>query len=159
MSIWIYKEVIENLKEDCEAFLNNTIDVQTVQNKIYQAEIQIVALEEKWLRNLLFQLENDIEFAIFTIDSSELDKYIKEKIVFLLEKINNYENTWNKNRHIREKTNLDIEAVKKEILKDFQQQNDKSQLKYNIKIDNYNLEYRVHRLIDETYNIGTIIVK
>ncbi|MGG7092010.1 DUF637 domain-containing protein, partial [Campylobacter sp. 1BO] len=62
-------------------------------------------------------------------------------------------------RHIREKTNLDIEAVKKEILKDFQQQNDKSQLKYNIKIDNYNLEYRVHRLIDETYNIGTIIVK
>lgn len=55
--------------------------------------------------------------------------------------------------------NLDIDAVKKEILKDFQQQNDKSQLKYNIKIDNYNLEYRVHRLIDETYNIGTIIVK
>ncbi|CAD7289824.1 hypothetical protein LMG7974_01907 [Campylobacter majalis] len=72
---------------------------------------------------------------------------------------NNKNQTHHVERHVIEKTNLNVEAVKQEIMRNFQKQNDKSKLKYNIKINNYSLEYRVHKLPDGTYNIGTIIVK
>ena len=47
----------------------------------------------------------------------------------------------------------------KEIKNDFISKIDKNQKSYEIKLGKYNLEYRVYKLQDGTYNIGRIILK
>ena len=61
MNGWLYPEVIASLTKACNNFLNGKITVQMVQSEIYSAENQVVALEEKWLRDMLFDTENEIE--------------------------------------------------------------------------------------------------
>ncbi|ABS51217.1 two-partner secretion domain-containing protein [Campylobacter hominis] len=62
-------------------------------------------------------------------------------------------------RHIKQDTTLDINMVKKEIKNDFISKIDKNQKSYKIKLGKYNLEYRVYKLQDGTYNIGRITVE
>lgn len=47
----------------------------------------------------------------------------------------------------------------KEIKNDFISKIDKNQKSYKIKLGKYNLEYRVYKLQDGTYNIGRITVE
>ena len=91
MNNWIYPQLIDDLKTNCKVFLNGNMDVSTIQSIIYQTEIQIVALEEKWLRTILSNIENEIEFAQFTIDSNELYQYVCKKIENLLFILNKFE--------------------------------------------------------------------
>jgi|GEM_PF-2447710 haemagglutination activity domain protein len=72
---------------------------------------------------------------------------------------NNENQIYHVERHIKDNTKLDVQKVKEEIISNFKSQVDKTQWKYDINIDGYNIEYRIHRLQDGTYNIGTIIVK
>ena len=88
---WIYPRLIDDLKLYCTKFMNGDIDIQIIQNKIYQTEMQIVAIEEQWLRKILFNIENEIEFAQFTIDSDELYQYVCKKIENLLFILNKFE--------------------------------------------------------------------
>ncbi|MBS9432568.1 MULTISPECIES: hypothetical protein [Photorhabdus] len=76
MNDWIYPEVIECLKEACRSFLEGKITIQDIQSEIYKAENQIVALEEKWLRTILFDAENEIELLIYTVDEKRLDESV-----------------------------------------------------------------------------------
>ena len=92
---WIYPQLIDDLKYYGNKFINGDIDIQTIQNKIYKIEMQIVALEEQWLRKILFNIENEIELSMFTLEDAELKKNVLEKIDNLLDIIYKFENDMN----------------------------------------------------------------
>ena len=92
---WIYPKLIDDLKYYCNKFINGDIDIQTIQNKIYKTEMQIVALEEQWLRKILFNIENEIELSMFTLEDAELKKNVLEKIDNLLGILYKFENDMN----------------------------------------------------------------
>ncbi|WP_411704687.1 hypothetical protein [Edaphovirga cremea] len=87
MSDWIYPEIVESLKKSCSSFLGGEITVQDIQTQIYMAENQIVALDEKWLRTLLFNAENEIELLIYTTDESQLFNLVKPVVQNILSKV------------------------------------------------------------------------
>ncbi|EQA4237467.1 hypothetical protein ACX2XH_003636 [Serratia marcescens] len=72
MSEWIYPDVIKKLRFSCVAFLEGKLSVAEVQSEIDNAGNNIVAIEEKWLRQVLLDAESDIELLIFTIDNEKL---------------------------------------------------------------------------------------
>jgi len=84
---WIYPAVIEELKKKCHAFLRKEISVTEIQSHIYEAEQKIVALDEKWLRELLFNAENEIELSLYTLDSDQVFPKVKIIIEEILGKI------------------------------------------------------------------------
>ncbi|WP_213993552.1 hypothetical protein [Sodalis sp. dw_96] len=87
MSDWIYPEVINHLKKSCNDFLDEKITIQNIQEEILSAENQVVALEEKWLRTILFDAENKIELLNYTINENELVSSIKPIVQHVLNKI------------------------------------------------------------------------
>lgn len=84
---WIYPDVVDKLKKKCDSFLNKEIGVEEIQSSIYEAEHQILALEEKWLRELLFDAENQIELNRYTIDSDKLELSVEPIIKNIVTKI------------------------------------------------------------------------
>ena len=79
----------------CNKFINGDIDVQIIQDKIYKTEMQIVAMEEQWLRKILSNIENEIELSMFTLEDAELKKNVREKIDNLLDILYKFENDMN----------------------------------------------------------------
>lgn len=57
--------------------------------------MQIVALEEQWLRKILSNIENEIELSMFTLEDAELKENVPEKIDNLLDIIYKFENDMN----------------------------------------------------------------
>jgi hypothetical protein len=88
MEKFLYPEVIERLKIKCFDFLNNQLDIFELQIEIHRAEVQIVAFEEKWLRQYLFELENKIEELIFMYDETHLKNQAEELVKNLIKMIN-----------------------------------------------------------------------
>lgn len=72
MSEWIYPDVIEKLRQSCAEFLDGKLSVAEIQSEIYSAENSIIAIDEKWLRQILFNAENEIELLTFTVDDEQL---------------------------------------------------------------------------------------
>lgn len=77
MSGWIYPDVIKKLSFSCVAFLEGKLPVAEIQSEINNAGDSIVAIEEKWLRQMLLDAESDIELLIFTIDNKKLTAAVK----------------------------------------------------------------------------------
>lgn len=74
MSEWIYPDVIEKLRQSCAEFLDGKLSVSEIQSEIYSAENSIIAIDEKWLRQILFNAENEIELLTFTVDDEQYHK-------------------------------------------------------------------------------------
>lgn len=72
MSEWIYPEVIKKLRLSCAEFLEGKLSVAEIQSEIHGAESSIIAIDEKWLRQMLFNAENEIELLTFTVDDEQL---------------------------------------------------------------------------------------
>lgn len=72
MSEWIYPDIIKKLRLACVAFLDEKLSVPEIQTEIYEAEKSIISLEEKWLQQMLFDAENEIELLTFTVDDEKL---------------------------------------------------------------------------------------
>lgn len=72
MSEWIYPEVIKKLRLSCAEFLEGKLSVAEIQSEIYSAESSIIAIDEKWLCQILFEAENEIELLTFTVDNDKL---------------------------------------------------------------------------------------
>ncbi|HAT5000639.1 hypothetical protein IBZ15_18725 [Serratia marcescens] len=68
---------MKKLRSSCVAFLEGKLSVSEVQSEIDNAGNSIVAIEEKWLRQLLLDAESDIELLIFTIDNEKLTAAVK----------------------------------------------------------------------------------
>lgn len=71
----------------CNSYLNKKISLDEIQSSIYEAEHQILALEEKWLRELLFDAENQIELNRYTLDSEKLEQSVEFIIKNIMTKI------------------------------------------------------------------------
>ena len=71
MSNWIYPDAIKRIERACAAFLAEQIDVKGLQAALYQSEQEIEAVEEKWLRSLLFDAENKLEEITYTVSSGQ----------------------------------------------------------------------------------------
>jgi hypothetical protein len=87
MKQWIYPETVSRLKHQCHLFLNGDTDVALIQSEIRLAENQIVATEEKWLKDLLFDAENQIELYAYTINQSNLNKAVSSIVQNILQNI------------------------------------------------------------------------
>lgn len=72
MSEWIYPEAIKKLRAACNSFIEGNISVSAIQHEINYAENEIVALDEEWVRQMLFDAENNIELLTFTVDDDQL---------------------------------------------------------------------------------------
>nr|WP_041474420.1 hypothetical protein [Erwinia sp. Ejp617] len=72
MSEWIYPEIITKLRLACTKFLDGKMSVAEIQSEIYSAENGVIAIDEKWLRQMLFNAENEIELLTFTVDDEQL---------------------------------------------------------------------------------------
>lgn len=72
MSEWIYPETIKKLRAACRSFIEGNISVSAIQHEINYAENEIVALDEVWVRQILFDAENNIELLTFTVDDDQL---------------------------------------------------------------------------------------
>ncbi|OON33523.1 hypothetical protein BTJ39_24235 [Izhakiella australiensis] len=83
MSKWIYPEVINELIVACNEFFDGKITVQEIQQKFYDAEIKIVAIDEKWLRASLADAENEIELLTYTVE----DHQLKLSVIPVVQKI------------------------------------------------------------------------
>ncbi|WP_241597608.1 hypothetical protein [Rosenbergiella epipactidis] len=72
MCEWIYPEVIKKLRLSCAEFLEGKLSVAEIQSEIYGAESSIIAIDEKWLRQILFEAENEIDLLTFTVNNDKL---------------------------------------------------------------------------------------
>lgn len=93
MRTWIYPNLVNILKEECKLYLNQGIDVKDIQKKIYEIESKIVSFDEKWFRQILFEVENKIELYSYTVESKSLNLFVIPLIESLLKIINAYEQT------------------------------------------------------------------
>jgi len=87
MNDWIYPGVINELTTACNDFLNRKTTVQEIQSKIYSAENQIVAVDEKWLRDMLFNAENEIELLTYTVEENQLQSSVTSIVHNILNQI------------------------------------------------------------------------
>ncbi|MBI3563456.1 MAG: hypothetical protein HY080_17265 [Gammaproteobacteria bacterium] len=71
MTNWIYPDAVERVEKACGFFLKEQIDAKTLQAALYQSEQEIEAVEEKWLRSLLFDAENKLEEITYTVSSDK----------------------------------------------------------------------------------------
>lgn len=86
MSKWHYPDVIMKLRISCNDFINGNISVSTVQSEIYSAESEIIAVDEQWIRKILFDAENNIELLTFTVDEEKLRKEVIPIVQNILDK-------------------------------------------------------------------------
>jgi len=67
---WLYPDAVRRVRQACAAYLAGQADIGHAQAALRQAEQAIVALEEKWLRALLFQAENRLEEIQYTLPAA-----------------------------------------------------------------------------------------
>ncbi|WP_253073437.1 hypothetical protein [Sodalis ligni] len=67
MSDWIYPEVINHLKKSCKDFLDEKITIQDIQEEIFSAENQVVALEEKWLHTIFLMRKIRLNYYVMLL--------------------------------------------------------------------------------------------
>lgn len=84
MTNWIYPEAVKRAEEACVAFLADRLDAKGLQAALYQSEQEIEAIEEKWLRSLLFDAENKLEEITYTVSSDKRKTAMLEVVERLL---------------------------------------------------------------------------
>lgn len=91
MNKWIYPNVIASVKSALNEFLLGNMSIDDLQISLYQAEQDIFAYEERWLRNLFFRVENKIEEINYTVSELHKHELICNVVKNCLEEINNFE--------------------------------------------------------------------
>ncbi|MCD0505058.1 hypothetical protein [Bordetella petrii] len=71
MANGLYPEAVQRVKQACIDFLAGTASIEHTQATLHAAEQTIVALDEKWLRALLFEAENKLEEIRFTVPDEQ----------------------------------------------------------------------------------------
>ena len=74
MNDGLYPGVVLRVERACALFLSGKLEVTNLQAVLYQAEQEIEALEEKWLRSLLSEAENRLEEIVYTVSSDQKAK-------------------------------------------------------------------------------------
>lgn len=89
--VWLYPQVVKQVRDSASQLLNSEIMAQDFQKILLNAENQIEALEEKWLRALFFDIENGIEEILYTVSESEQREKLCKLVDGMLRIIVNYE--------------------------------------------------------------------
>lgn len=71
MNTWLYPDAVARVEQACNAFLSHEATIEQLQSALRQSEQEIVALDEKWLRALLFEAENKLEEILYTVSSDQ----------------------------------------------------------------------------------------
>ena len=71
MNNWLYPNAVSRVEKACTLFLSGKLEVTDLQAVLYQAEQEIEAIEEKWLRSLLFEAENRLEETIHMVSCDQ----------------------------------------------------------------------------------------
>ncbi len=87
MKNYLYPETMLRVKTACEEFLAEKLGISGLQAMLHRSEQEIEALEEKWLRTLLFDIENQIEEVIYTTASNQQHQIVATLVQALLEKM------------------------------------------------------------------------
>ena len=90
MNKWLYPNTIAAAKAKLNEFLLGNISIEDLQTSLYQAEQNIAAYEERWLRNLFFSTENKIEEINYTVSDLYKHELICNEIKNCLEEIENF---------------------------------------------------------------------
>lgn len=77
---WLYPLAVQRVEQGCQRFLSGQSDIETLQAVLRDAEREIVALDEKWLRSALFEAENQLEEIRFTT-SDDAQRPAAENVV------------------------------------------------------------------------------
>ncbi|MES2608308.1 MAG: hypothetical protein V4544_06235 [Pseudomonadota bacterium] len=86
----IYPEIITALKAACDEFKNRRINIDILKSIIWKTSQEIIALEEKPLRDFLMSSEANIDSFQFTMDSSSLYESIDCLIDDIIKEISKY---------------------------------------------------------------------
>lgn len=89
MNDWIYPDAILRVESACALFLAGKLEVKNLQAALYQAEQEIEALEEKWLRSMLSEAENRLEEVVYTVSSDQQGEALAGIVRELVSKIHN----------------------------------------------------------------------
>lgn len=68
----IYPDTIKQLLEACELYTQNVLDIESLKARIWSAGRDIVAVEEKDLRQLLMRSEAELDSIQFTTDDNKI---------------------------------------------------------------------------------------
>lgn len=69
MSIYLY--AIRDLKRACDRFRDREIALESLEQSVWEAAQQIVAVEEKGLRAFLMSSAGDLDVMRFTVDDDK----------------------------------------------------------------------------------------
>lgn len=86
----IYPEIITALEAACDEFKNRRINIDILKSIIWKNSQEIIALEEKPLRDFLMSSEANIDSFQFTMDSSSLYESIDCLIDDIIKEISKY---------------------------------------------------------------------
>ena len=84
MNTWLYPEAVQRVKQACASFLSHEATIEQVQAALRQSEQEIVALDEKWLRTLLSDVENQLEEILYTVSDDQQTQAANDVIHQLL---------------------------------------------------------------------------
>lgn len=84
MKNWLYPEAVKRVENSCNLFLSGELQVTSLQADLYQSEQEILAIDEKWLRSLLFEAENKLEEITYMVPSGEQKEAMREVVLKLL---------------------------------------------------------------------------
>ena len=87
MNTWLYPEAVQRVEQACHAFLSRQSGIEQVQAALLQSEQEIVALDEKWLRSVLFDAENKLEEIQFTVSDDKQAEAADEVVRHVLQAI------------------------------------------------------------------------
>lgn len=87
MNTWLYPEAVQRVEQACASFLSQEATIEQVQAALRQSEQEIVALDEKWLRSLLFDAENKLEEILYTVSDDQQTQAANEVMRHILHSI------------------------------------------------------------------------
>ena len=68
---FIYNEIINNLRQACYDHIKDLISADELQQMVYRAEVAIIALEEKDVRDMMMDTEGKLESIKFTVEEDQ----------------------------------------------------------------------------------------
>lgn len=90
--VFLYPKIIKNIKYLCDEFMGDQLGVENLQIGLYNAGDQIVAYEEKAIREFLVGASEEIEIIKFTIDDDKQIDEIKKITLNVLDFLDKYHN-------------------------------------------------------------------
>ena len=68
----LYPKTVQEVLEACESYALGTLGIETLKARVWSASREVVAVEEKELRQLLMRSEAELDSIQFTTDDDKI---------------------------------------------------------------------------------------